>query len=167
MPCALLHHVTHRFGGGPEFAIETQIAMVHLFRRWTSRGAARCIQEQGPTIAETSLVAPAFYLGCIACRAFSGPSDALGADHRHPCKSLSTEKHESSFRALESALLVRSGVAVARVASRRLVPALSRTGHPFAASGSAEPSQKIEFVFSASPETIRREPRESPPSPGR
>jgi len=82
MPCALLHHVTHRFGGGPEFAIETQIAMVHLFRRWTSRGAARCIQEQGPTIAETSLVAPAFYLGCIACRAFSGLSDALRADHR-------------------------------------------------------------------------------------
>jgi hypothetical protein len=52
-------------------------------------------------------------------------------------------------------------------ASRRVVPALSRTGHPFAASGSEEPSQKIEFVFSASPETIRREPRESPPSPGR
>src|SRR3569833_97196 len=35
-----------------------------------------------------------------------------------------------------------------------------RTGHPFAVSGSEEPSQKIEFVFSASPETIRREPRE-------
>lgn len=52
-------------------------------------------------------------------------------------------------------------------ASRRLVPALCRTGHPFAASGSREPSQKIEFVFSASPETIRREPRESPPSPSR
>jgi hypothetical protein len=35
-----------------------------------------------------------------------------------------------------------------------------RTGHPFAVSGFQEPSQKIEFVFSASPETIRREPRE-------
>jgi hypothetical protein len=35
-----------------------------------------------------------------------------------------------------------------------------RTRHPFAVSGSREPSQKIEFVFSASPETIRREPRE-------
>jgi hypothetical protein len=35
-----------------------------------------------------------------------------------------------------------------------------RTGHPFAVSGSEEPSQKIEFVFSASPETIRREPQE-------
>jgi hypothetical protein len=52
-------------------------------------------------------------------------------------------------------------------ASRLVVPALSRTGHPFAASGSLEPSQKIEFVFSASPETIRREPQELPPSPGR
>jgi hypothetical protein len=40
------------------------------------------------------------------------------------------------------------------------VPALRRTGHPFAVSGSEEPSQKIELVFSASPETIRREPRE-------
>jgi hypothetical protein len=39
-------------------------------------------------------------------------------------------------------------------------PALGRTRHPFAVSDSEEPSQKIEFVFSASPETIRREPRE-------
>ena len=36
----------------------------------------------------------------------------------------------------------------------------SRTIHPFAASGSEEPSPKIEFVFSASPETIRGEPPE-------
>jgi hypothetical protein len=41
------------------------------------------------------------------------------------------------------------------------VPGLGRTRHPFAASGLKGPSQKIEFVFSASPETIRREPRES------
>jgi len=40
------------------------------------------------------------------------------------------------------------------------VPALGRTRHPFAVSDSEEPSQKIEFVYSASPETIRREPRE-------
>jgi Tol biopolymer transport system component len=40
------------------------------------------------------------------------------------------------------------------------VPALGRTRHPFAVSGLEGPSQKIEFVFSASPETIRREPRE-------
>jgi hypothetical protein len=37
---------------------------------------------------------------------------------------------------------------------------LGRTGHPFAVSGPGGPSQKIECVFSASPETIRREPRE-------
>jgi hypothetical protein len=41
-----------------------------------------------------------------------------------------------------------------------LVPALGRTRHPFVVSDREESSQKIEFVFSASPETIRREPRE-------
>ena len=35
-----------------------------------------------------------------------------------------------------------------------------RTRHLFAASGPEEPSPKIEFVFSASPETIRGEPPE-------
>src|SRR5271168_2164568 len=40
------------------------------------------------------------------------------------------------------------------------VPALGRTRHPFAVSGLEGPSPKIEFVFSASPETIRRETRE-------
>src|SRR6266581_8302311 len=37
---------------------------------------------------------------------------------------------------------------------------LRRTGHPFTVSGPCGPSQKIECVFSASPETVRREPRE-------
>ena len=37
---------------------------------------------------------------------------------------------------------------------------LRRTGHPFAVSGPAGRSQRIEWVYSASPETIRREPRE-------
>src|SRR5207245_2274415 len=37
---------------------------------------------------------------------------------------------------------------------------LRRTGPPFTVSGPCGPSQKIECVFSASPETIRREPRE-------
>src|SRR4029077_4020977 len=32
---------------------------------------------------------------------------------------------------------------------------LRRTGHPFTVSSPVGPSQKIEFVFSASPETIR------------
>src|SRR5438132_14273493 len=35
-----------------------------------------------------------------------------------------------------------------------------RTGHPFTVSHPCGPSQKIECVFTASPETIRREPRE-------
>src|SRR6202022_3112445 len=35
-----------------------------------------------------------------------------------------------------------------------------RTGHPFTVSGPEGRSQKIEWVYSASPETIRREPRE-------
>src|SRR5437588_12342483 len=37
---------------------------------------------------------------------------------------------------------------------------LRRTGHPFTVSDPCGPSQKIECVFTASPETIRREPRE-------
>ena len=41
-----------------------------------------------------------------------------------------------------------------------MVPAFCRTGHPFAVSGPRGPSQKIESVFSASPETVRRKPRE-------
>ena len=40
-------------------------------------------------------------------------------------------------------------------ASRLVVPASRRTGHPFAASSSGELSQMIEFVCSASPETTR------------
>ena len=40
-------------------------------------------------------------------------------------------------------------------------PCLRRTGHPFAASGRRGPSQKIELVFSASPETVSGEPKES------
>ena len=38
--------------------------------------------------------------------------------------------------------------------------AFGRTRHPFAISGLGGPSQMIEFVFSASPETKRRESRE-------
>src|SRR5271167_1986938 len=37
---------------------------------------------------------------------------------------------------------------------------IRRTGHPFPVLGPEGPSQKIEYVFAASPETIRREPRE-------
>jgi hypothetical protein len=44
---------------------------------------------------------------------------------------------------------------LATCASRRMVPAVRRTGHPFAVSGPNGPSQKIECVFAASPETIQ------------
>ena len=48
----------------------------------------------------------------------------------------------------------------ARTCASRRGSCLRRTGHPFAVSGPREPSQKIESVFSASPETVRRKPRE-------
>jgi len=52
-----------------------------------------------------------------------------------------------------------------RIHSSQRVPlgggsCLRRTRHLFAVSDPVGPSQKIEFVFSASPETIRREPPE-------
>ena len=59
-------------------------------------------------------------------------------------------------RVRENAQSAMSGFAVRTSASRLVVPAVRRTGHPFAALGSREPSQKIELVFTASPETIRR-----------
>ena len=60
-------------------------------------------------------------------------------------------------RACKSSL---PGCSTRKVCLPASVPALGRTRHPFAVSDSEESSQKIEFVFSASPETIRREPRE-------
>ena len=80
---------------------------------------------------------------------------------RHPCKSLSREKTVLLTRATEE----RAKTNVFRTRSSHGLPlgsgsCLRRTGHPFAVFGPGEPSQKIEFVFSASPETIRKEPRE-------
>ena len=45
-------------------------------------------------------------------------------------------------------------------------PCLCRTRHPFAVSSRCRPSQVIEFVFAANPETTRREPQKFP-SPSR
>jgi hypothetical protein len=80
---------------------------------------------------------------------------------RHPCKSLSRRKKILLTRASEERARRTSG----RTRSSHVWPLGSgsrfrRTGHPFAVSGPCGPSQKIESVFSASPETIRREPRE-------
>ncbi len=81
-------------------------------------------------------------------------------DCRHPCKSLSRGN---------IVLLTRASEERARRTCQnpQLAPVplgsgscLRRTRHSFAVSGPEGPSQKIECVFSASPETIRREPRE-------
>jgi hypothetical protein len=66
----------------------------------------------------------------------------------------------SRARSRERASQQFPGCSTRTVCLSAWVPALGRTRHPFAVSGSEEPSQKIEFVFSASPEAIRREPRE-------
>ena len=80
---------------------------------------------------------------------------------RLPCKSLSREKTVLLTRATEE----RAKTNIFRTRSSQRVPLGSgscfrRTGHPFTVSGPEGPSQKIEFVFSASPETTRREPPE-------
>src|ERR1700751_6171791 len=87
--------------------------------------------------------------------------------NRHPCQSSVKKKAQESWsRSGERALLLIRPSIYARVplgcglCSRR-------TGHPFAASSSEELSQKIEFVSSASPETMRSEPQEFPPFPWR
>ncbi len=64
-------------------------------------------------------------------------------------KARSESAHTKDFRVLQLA-----GVPLG------IGSCLRRTGHPFAVSGLERPLQKIEFVFAASPETIRREPRE-------
>src|SRR5438094_481217 len=79
---------------------------------------------------------------------------------RPPCKSLSIRKTLRPRRARESAhtkdfrVLQLAGVPLG------IGSCLRRTGHPFAVLGLERPLQKIEFVFAASPETIRGEPRE-------
>src|SRR5450631_1864599 len=80
---------------------------------------------------------------------------------RHLCKSLSREKTVLLTRATEE----RAKMNTFRTHGSQRVPlgvgsCLRRTRHLFAVSDPVGPSQKIEFVFSASPETIRREPRE-------
>jgi hypothetical protein len=87
---------------------------------------------------------------------------------RLPCKSKSRRKREVSGRARESALFAESGFRIAHECLTADGPRIRcRTGHPFAVSGSPEPSQMIEFVFAASPETIRNGPPEYSPSPSR
>src|SRR5579864_2689883 len=79
---------------------------------------------------------------------------------RHPCTSLSRRK-----RSPEARFGGARNVGPCQNLQLARVPlgdgsCLRRTGHPFTVSDPCGPSQKIECVFSASPETIRREPRE-------
>ena len=96
------------------------------------------------------------FLLCLARTVVKSPvmdkmtDDGLTADH--PCKSTVKEKN-SSPGALASA---RTSALEVRPAAMPLGDGSCsrRTNHPLIASGSEEPSHKIELVFSASLETV-------------
>jgi hypothetical protein len=95
---------------------------------------------------------------CIFCQ---NASEAALLPHcRPPCKSLSRENTVLLTRASEERALRTCQIPQLAPVPLGGGSCLRRTGHPFAVSGPEGPSQKIECVFSASPETIRREPRE-------
>src|SRR2546430_2320439 len=82
-------------------------------------------------------------------------------DCRHPCKSFVKGEKDSPDARLGGARTIEAiRTRSSHVCLSAVVSCLRRTGHPFTISGPCGPSQKIECVFSASPETIRREPRE-------
>src|SRR5439155_514461 len=79
----------------------------------------------------------------------------------HPCKSFVKGEKDSPDTRLGGARTIEAiRTRSSHVCLSAVVSCLRRTGHPFTVSGPCGPSQKIECVFSASPETIRREPRE-------
>jgi hypothetical protein len=98
------------------------------------------------------------------CRCFVAGSGRMVAIHVSLCQQKGTRFLGALRRARNSS---DRDLRLRTYASRLVVPAPRRTGHPFAASGCEEPSQKSEFVFSASPETNRKGPRKSPSSPSR
>jgi hypothetical protein len=75
---------------------------------------------------------------------------------RPPCKSKSREKRKGPWRAPESARCLDQDFSLRTIASRLVVPASLQDRTSICCLGLEEPSQMIEFVFSASPETIRR-----------
>ena len=90
-------------------------------------------------------------------REVSGFRTAVVMEDRHPCKSSVKGKHWSSG-ALGRARIFRARTS-ARICLSAVVPAFAEPDiHSL--SRAQRPSQKIECVFSASPETVRREPRE-------
>ena len=104
----------------------------------------------------------------------AGTGALIATDHGCVCSTLPDfhvvdcqEKTHLCWRALWGARKIRSARSsqlAERLRSRG--PCLCRTRHPFAVLGRCRPSQVIEFVFAASPETTRREPQEFPsPSP--
>jgi len=80
-------------------------------------------------------------------------------DRRHPCKS-SVKGKQRCPGALGRARTFRCRTGQLAGLPLGGGSCLRRTRHLFTVSGPVGPSQKIEFVFTASPETIRREPRE-------
>jgi hypothetical protein len=109
---------------------------------------------------------PAITVWLTGCRKPACTSASRFGENGPPCKS-SVKKKKSVLVALRSARIPSDPAIRLRVCLSAGGPCSRRTGHPFAASSSEEPSQKIEFVSSARPETMRREPREFPPLPGR
>ena len=81
----------------------------------------------------------------------------LHPSSRRPCKSFVKRKQKSPDARYGGARKNQhiQNPQLATCASRRWFLPVRRTGHPFAVSGPEGPSQKIEFVFAASPETIR------------
>ena len=70
-------------------------------------------------------------------------------------------KTQVARRARESAHFSGQDLLLAHLVPLGCGPCVRRTGHPLAASGPRGPSQKIELVFTASPETVSGEPEES------
>src|SRR6266700_7014630 len=75
---------------------------------------------------------------------------------RPPCKSFVKGEKDSPDARLGGARTIEAiRTRSSHVCLSAVVSCLRRTGHPFTVSGPCGPSQKIECVFSASPETIR------------
>ena len=94
---------------------------------------------------------------------FPGPGRLTGIHVSH-----SQEKSTSlRFALWRARSWTDQELALRTFASRRVVPHSAEPDIHLLPRAPWESSQKIEFGFSASPETIRREPQESPPSPSR
>src|SRR5947209_18087243 len=90
-----------------------------------------------------------------------GSNPAQLTDCRLPCKSFVKRKQSTPDARVRGARKRRLGKSPsAHVCLSAVVPASQNRTSICCLRSFARPSQKIEFVFSASPETIRRRPRE-------